>query len=198
MTYISLNTLVILVNFIQQNDRLTTYLSNNDNLFYEVILKNFFTLDSQRFTAAISVIFLWVKALDWLQLFDKTAFYIDLIFKTLRSITEFLIIMVVLYMMFGSTIYILNLGLPPEEAIMRSIFDFWVMDAFQSQYEMSIGEYQLDAYGETGAQQRRFLATFFLLSTFVIMIVFLNMLIAIMGDAFDQAKENEVNNRKLG
>ena len=101
-------------------------------------------------------------------------------------------------MMFGSTIYILNLGLPPEEAIMRSIFDFWVMDAFQSQYEMSIGEYQLDAYGETGAQQRRFLATFFLLSTFVIMIVFLNMLIAIMGDAFDQAKENEVNNRKLG
>ena len=30
----------------------------------------------------------------------------------------------------------------------------------------------------------------------MIMIVILNMLIAIMGDAFDQAKESEVNNRK--
>ena len=54
-------------------------------------------------------------------------------------------------MMFGSFIYIMDLGLPPEETIMNSIFDFWIMDAFQSQYEMSIGEYQLDAYGETGA-----------------------------------------------
>ena len=30
------------------------------------------------------------------------------------------------------------------------------------------------------------------------MIVFLNMLIAIMGDAFDYATENKQNNRKLG
>ena len=164
---------------------------------YEVYIKNFFNLDYQRSTAAISVFFLWLKAIEWLSLFEKTAFYMHLIKETLTSILEFLIIMFVLYMMFGSTIYILNLGLPPEEAIMRSIFDLWILDAFQSQYEMSIGEYQIDAYGATGAQQRKFLATFFLLSTFMIMIVFLNMLIAIMGDAFDQAKENEVKNRKL-
>ena len=82
-----------------------------------------------------------MKALDWLRLFDKTAFYIDLIAKTLKSTTEFIIIMIVLYMMFGSFIYIMNLGLPPKEAIMNSIFDFWILDAFQSQYEMSIGEY---------------------------------------------------------
>ena len=87
------------------------------------------------------MVFLWAKAIEWLNLFDVTAFYIYLIFKTLRSILEFLIIMFVIYMMFGSTIYILNLGLPPEEAIMRSIFDFWILDAFLSQYEMSIGEY---------------------------------------------------------
>ena len=101
-------------------------------------------------------------------------------------------------MMFGSSVYILNLGLPPEEKIVNSIFDFWILDAFQSQYEMSIGEYQLEAYSETGAYLRKFLATFFIVSTFMIMIVFLNMLIAIMGDAFDQAKENELVNRKLG
>ena len=87
------------------------------------------------------MIFLWFKAYEWLDLFDVTAFYKYLISKTLQSILEFLIIMFVIYMMFGSTIYILNLGLPPEEAIMRSIFDFWILDAFLSQYEMSIGEY---------------------------------------------------------
>ena len=99
-------------------------------IMYEVYLKNFFNLDYQRSTAAISVFFLWLKAIEWLSLFEKTAFYMHLIKETLTSILEFLIIMFVLYMMFGSTIYILNLGLPPEEAIMRSIFDLWILDAF--------------------------------------------------------------------
>ena len=149
--YISLNLIVILANFAQQNDKLTNYLDENQNLFYEVILKGLYNLDSQRYTVAISVIFMWMRTFNWLLLFDKTAFYIDLIFKTIRSIVEFLAIMFVLYMMFGTSLYILNLGIPPEEAIMRSIFDSWILDAFQSQYEMSIGEYQLDAYSETGA-----------------------------------------------
>ena len=39
---------------------------------------------------------------------------------------------------------------------------------------------------------------FFVLATFLIMIVFLNMLIAIMGDAFDYATEKKENNKKVG
>ena len=42
--------------------------------------------------------------------------------------------MVIFYMMFGSAIYFLNLGLPPGDEIMSSNIGFWVIDAFQSQY----------------------------------------------------------------
>ena len=69
------------------------------------------TRDEQRTLAAISVSFLWMKVIDWLRLFDGTAFYIQLIGKTLNSIGFFLIILLVGYMMFGSAMYMLNLGI---------------------------------------------------------------------------------------
>ena len=90
-----------------------------------------YTLETQRFVAAIQVCFLWVKVFDWLRLFDGTAFYIRLIFKTADNTKYFLIIMLIWYMMFGCAVYILSLGLPPEESIMESVFGFWVLDAFQ-------------------------------------------------------------------
>ena len=48
------------------------------------------------------------------------------------------------------------------------------------------------------ANSRKLIIILFFLSTFIVQIVFLNMLIAIMGDAFSQAIENKENNRKRG
>ena len=48
------------------------------------------------------------------------------------------------------------------------------------------------------ANSRKLIIVLFFLSTFIVQIVFLNMLIAIMGDAFSQAIENKERNRKLG
>ena len=45
--------------------------------------------------------------------------------------------------------------------------------------------------------QRQILTIFFVFATFLIMIVFLNMLIAIMGDAFDYATEKKENIQKV-
>ena len=38
------------------------------------------------------------------------------------------------------------MGLPEEEVSMPSMFGFWILDAFQSQYELGLGEFQLDGY----------------------------------------------------
>ena len=67
------------------------------------------TIGYQRYLAAVSVCCLWIKVIDWLRLFDGTAFYIQLIMMTLSSIKEFLVIILVGYMMFGSAVYILEM-----------------------------------------------------------------------------------------
>ena len=90
--------------------------------------------------------------------------------------------MLIFYMMFGSSIYFLNLGLPPGDEIMSSSMGFWVIDAFQTQYEHSLGEFSLHAYG---GEYQELLVVSFIAITFLVMIVLLNMLIAIMGDIFD-------------
>ena len=110
MTYLILNTVVIKFNVFDHED----------------------TLNIQRIIAAFSACFLWLKVVDWLRLFSGTAFFISLIGRTFVSIQAFIIVIFVIYMMFGTAFYILNLGLPSEEAIMPGVFDFWVLDAFES------------------------------------------------------------------
>ena len=90
LTYLLLNLLVLFMNLFDHDD----------------------TIDFQRTFAAISICFLWFKVFDWLRLFDGTAFFIILIEETLNAIRHFLIILFVWYMMFGSAMYMLNLGIP--------------------------------------------------------------------------------------
>ena len=173
-----------------------TYLILNLVVMLMNLLDHEGTLEWQRTLASVAVCFLWFKVFDWLRLFDGTAFFIKLIEETLWSIRAFFIIMVVWYLMFGSAIYILNMSLPEEQAIMPEVSKIWVLDAFQNQYELSLGEYQLESY-ESAESRRLMLYFLFIASTFLIQIMFLNMLIAIMGDAFDQATENRENNATI-
>ena len=106
-----------------------------------------------------------------------------------------MIILFLCYMMFGSAFYIININLGPEEEIMPSLSHFWVFNAFENQYELSLGEYEIESY--RGAEVRQFLVyLLFVLSSFLIQITFLNMLIAIMGDTFDRATEERDNNAR--
>ena len=99
------------------------------------------TIDAQRIFAAISSCFLWFKVFDWLRLFDQTAFFILLIQETLHSIKYFFIILVVLYMLFGTSFYMLNLGRLDDESFVPDVSPFWFFDGFLNMYELSLGEF---------------------------------------------------------
>lgn len=106
------------------------------------------TLDHQRVIAAFASIFMWLKVLDWLRLFDDTAFFISLIKETMNGIVSFLIIMVVWYMTFGTAFYMINLSRKQgsDGDFISGNYGVWILDAFESQYELGVGEYALDAY----------------------------------------------------
>ena len=124
--------------------------------------------------SAVCVLFLWFKVIDWLRLFDSTSFYIGLILDTIQCIKPFMIILVVWYLMFGSAIYLLNYNRPdfdedpenPRELYVDR-FNFWMADAFMSQYILGLGEYQLERYEASSVNAKAIYLLFFL-ATFLI------------------------------
>ena len=73
-----------------------------------------------------------MKVLDWLRLFDATAFFIALSNQTIKEIGSFLIIMFVWYMTFGTAFYIINLNRSGDGIIVPDITPFWFFNAFEN------------------------------------------------------------------
>lgn len=95
--------------------------------------------------ASISTGLLWIKLIDWLRLFEETAFYVHLSKETLKDIIHFLIVMIIWYMTFGTAFYVLSLN-RASEPIVPDLFNFWAFNAFENSYELGLGEFQKDSY----------------------------------------------------
>ena len=116
----------------------------------------------------------------------------------MSGILSFLIIMIVWYMTFGTAFYIVNLSRVTEDGkFIDDITGIWFIDAFESQYELGLGEFKLDNYNNDGSYQVKLCYILFIGSTFLIMIVFLNMLIAIMGDTYAQVSSEANSNARI-
>ena len=91
-------------------------------------------INIQRMFSAVAAVCLWMKVLDWLRLFDSTAFFIALYQETIKGVTSFLIIMSVWYMTFGTAFYIINLnrvqGGPAD--LVPSITPLWFINVFEN------------------------------------------------------------------
>jgi len=79
---------------------------------------------------------------------------------------------------------------------------YGIANAVINAYLISLGEFGLDNYGNEAGGLNRFLVwIFFVLATFLMLIVFMNMLIAIMGDTFGNvqavAEENALMEQAL-
>ena len=61
-----------------------------------------------------------VKFFDWLRLFDKTSFYINLIGMTLSEIKYFLILVLLSLLMFGFPNLMLNLYRSPDMSLFEN------------------------------------------------------------------------------
>ena len=91
-------------------------------------------LNTQRVMSAVAAVCLWMKVLDWLRLFDRTAFFISLYTQTIKGITSFLIIMSVWYMTFGTAFYIINLNREKgsDGDLVPAITPIWAINAFEN------------------------------------------------------------------
>ena len=111
-----------------------TYLSLNSLVMLIELFGGHVGIVWQFRLAAVANLCMWIKVFDWLRIFDDMAFFVQLIITTIYDIRSFIVILLFSYIMFGSSFYILNLGIPAdgEYSYTPDLSRFWVIDAFQS------------------------------------------------------------------
>ena len=138
---------------------------------------------------ALAMFFMWIKAFYWMRLFSMFSNYVRLIRATLWDIKFFMILYFFILLTFANALIILNTGRLESKKLYDDIFSFRVLDAFFNIYLLSLGEFATDNF--EGKQQDMMAWFIFFASTFITQITFLNMLIAVMSDTYDQVKEVE-------
>ena len=135
---------------------------------------------------------LWSNFFDWLRLFDQTSFYIKLIERTFEDIVQFLILFIIALSMIGCAMYALEQGTGGGDdagSIVEPVFGFFYFDSIYNQYMLSLGEFSIDGFDEH--QNKELCYILFIFATLFTQITFLNMLIAIMGNTFEQVMEKK-------
>ena len=93
---------------------------------------------------------------------------------------------------FGIPMIILNFNREVENQVVDGLFSFWFLNMFINQYLLALGEFRIENFANN--PQSILCYFFFICATFITQITMFNMLIAIMGDTFEQITENKALN----
>ena len=150
-------------------------------------------LKSLRTQAAFAVFLTWVKAFYLMRLFEPTSFFVRLIFETFKDIFYGLLVFIVILMMFGNALIVLSQDREPFYFRYFEEDDSDYLNVFLNMYELSIGTWAYDGIFSENKDDSVMKVTWliFVLSTMITQIIFLNMLIAIMGDTYDRVSESK-------
>jgi len=123
-----------------------------------------------------------------MRLFKNTAYFLTLISSTIYDVRIFSLMLMIIIFAFANFFYVLNDNVKGEEFYYVGTFvGNKAVDALISTYLAGLGEFDFDGY-KSGPNV--YVAwTFFLMGTFLVLVVFMNMLIAIMGDTFANVQE---------
>ena len=59
-----------------------------------------------RFLGSIAGLFLWLQIIFWLRLFDNTAQYVSMVLRTISGIFNFMVVMLMIILAFGTLLYL--------------------------------------------------------------------------------------------
>ena len=152
-----------------------------------------------RTIGALTVFMFWIKCFYWMRVFQIFAHFITLITETIMGIRTFMFMLILSLCGFANLFFIINnnsqanpnyakdVVAPAEPS--RYVSEFIgipVLDSLISMYLTGLGEFDKDGYFYEGSPNKYMAWFFFLMATFLVAVVFMNMLIAIMGNTFGE------------
>jgi hypothetical protein len=127
-------------------------------------------------------LFIWLKFLYFLRIFDSTGYLIRIIIEVIIDMRHFLALLLLTFIAFGHAMYMISLG--NEEPFIEGDFFYSIFYT----YRMTLGDFDTTAFGNVATG---YMTALFILCTVLNMIIMLNLLIAIISESF--AKINEVS-----
>lgn len=150
-----------------------------------------FGLEILRSYGAFACFFMWIKVFYWMRLFSSLAYFVKLIMQTFADSIPFMVMVVIIVVAFANYFYVIQNNLQScDHEGNCSDASYWggyysnpIGDTLVSTYMLgALGDFDNEAYAQ-GPDAKAAMGMF-LLATFIIAVVFMNMLIAIMGETF--------------
>jgi hypothetical protein len=136
---------------------------------------------------------MWCKLFYWMRLFKATAAFITLIFQTLSDVKIFAAMLAIILVAFANFFFVINNNTTQDDYhYVGDYVGHSVVDAFIAMYLMGLGEFDMDGYSQGPNVWAAWIM--FTLGTALVLVVFMNMLIAIMGDTFGRVLELQEEN----
>ena len=153
-----------------------------------------------RLVGALAVFIMWIKIFYWMRLFRFFAHFIALLSQTARDISTFTVMLFLILAAFANFFYIINNNTPggnrdyaedgaPNFHYVDRYVHQPVIDSLIAVYLMCLGEFDADGYSQGPNQYAAWLA--FVLATFIVLVVFMNIVIAIMTESFNKVEQTK-------
>lgn len=142
-----------------------------------------------RFVTIIVLILNYLNSLYYFKLIDGVAPFISTIFMIFNDIAYFMFVYVVSSLGVANLFWLMGRIQTQDENIDPSLIDYnTVHESIWWVWNIGLGLSKTDSFFVDGSEEttKLTLEVFFYLSSFVIVILLLNMLIAIMGDTFNK------------
>ena len=135
--------------------------------------------------------FMWIKVFYWMRIFKNFAYFITIIMATIRDSGSFMVMLCIIIFAFANLFFVIqnNTLNDPSYYYVNSYLDNSVIDSIIAIYLMSLGEFDYSGYGN--GPDKHVVWLFFILGTYLTLIVFMNVLIAIMGDSYARVSETK-------
>jgi len=134
--------------------------------------------------ASFCIFLMWFKLFYWMRLFKPFSAFIRMITEIVKDIQVFLVMLIISLAAFANIIYVLNLNREGDLAdvpIYSDLVGFAPADAMIHAYLTGLGEFGMDNYSESDSTAMWIM---FFMATVIVQLIFMNLLIAIMGESF--------------
>jgi len=135
---------------------------------------------------------MWIKVFYWMRLFESLAKYVNLIQRTIADCLKFMALVLIIIFSFTNFFYVINLNMQDVGGSYVPLYsnESSMLDSFLSVYFICIGMYDVSRFGQ--GHDETYVWLMFILGSFINLIVFMNMLIAIMAKTFSDVMDKEL------
>jgi len=135
--------------------------------------------------ASICLLLMWFKLFYWMRLFKPFSAFIRMITEIIKDVKVFLVMLLISLSAFANIIFVLNQNRIHDDTpvIFDSLIGIPPLDAMIHAYLTGLGDFNKDTYSDDNS---RVVWIMFILATIIVQLIFMNLLIAIMGESFSR------------